>query len=46
MIVPHGVPCFAEAIRAGSEVFHNLKSVLKKRGYATSVGDEAASRRT
>jgi enolase len=40
MIVPHGVPCFAEAIRAGSEVFHNLKSVLKKRGYATSVGDE------
>jgi enolase len=40
MIVPHGVPSFAEAIRAGSEVFHNLKSVLKKRGYATSVGDE------
>jgi enolase len=40
MIAPHGAPTFAEAIRYGSEVFHNLKSVLKKRGYATSVGDE------
>jgi enolase len=40
MIVPHGAPTFADAIRYGSEVFHNLKTVLKKRGYATSVGDE------
>ena len=40
MIAPHGAATFAEAIRCGSEVFHNLKTVLKKRGYATSVGDE------
>jgi enolase len=40
MIVPHGAATFADAIRYGSEVFHNLKAVLKKRGYATSVGDE------
>ena len=40
MIAPHGAPTFAEAIRYGAEVFHNLKSVLKKRGYGTSVGDE------
>jgi enolase len=40
MIVPHGAATFADAIRYGSEVFHNLKTVLKKRGYATSVGDE------
>ena len=40
MIVPHGAPTFADAIRYGSEVFHNLKNVLKKRGYATAVGDE------
>jgi enolase len=40
MIVPHGAETFADAIRWGSETFHNLKSVLKKRGYATSVGDE------
>jgi enolase len=40
MIVPHGAPKFAEALRMGVEVFHTLKSVLKKRGYATSVGDE------
>jgi enolase len=40
MIAPHGAPTFADAIRWGSETFHNLKSVLKKRGYATSVGDE------
>jgi len=40
MIVPHGAATFADAIRAGSEVFHTLKGVLKKRGYATSVGDE------
>ena len=40
MIMPVGAPTFSEALRMGSEVFHALKSVLKKRGYATSVGDE------
>jgi enolase len=40
MIVPHGAPKFSEALRMGVEVFHTLKGVLKKRGYATSVGDE------
>lgn len=40
MIMPHGVASFAEALRAGSETFHALKSVLKSRGYSTSVGDE------
>jgi len=40
MLAPLGAPTFAEAIRYGSEVFHTLKNVLKKRGYATSVGDE------
>ena len=40
MIVPAGRPTFAEAIRAGAEVFHNLKKILKKKGYGVSVGDE------
>ena len=40
MIVPHGAEKFSEALRMGVEVFHNLKTVLKKRGYSTSVGDE------
>ena len=40
MISPHGAASFSEAIRMGAEVFHNLKSVLKGRGYSTSVGDE------
>jgi enolase 1/2/3 len=40
MIAPAGLPSFSEALRAGVEVFHSLKSVLKKRGYSTSVGDE------
>jgi len=40
MIVPAGAPNFREALRMGAEVFHNLKSVLKSRGYVTSVGDE------
>ena len=40
MIVPAGLPTFAEAIRAASEVFHSLKKILKKRGYGTAVGDE------
>jgi enolase len=40
MIVPYGPPKFSEALRAGAEVFHTLKGVLKKRGYSTAVGDE------
>jgi enolase len=40
MIVPGGLPSFAEALRAGAEVFQSLKAVLKKRGHSTSVGDE------
>ena len=40
MIIPAGAPSCSEAIRMGAEVFHNLKSVLKKRGYNTAVGDE------
>jgi enolase len=40
MIIPAGAPSCAEAIRIGAEVFHNLKSVLKKKGYNTAVGDE------
>ncbi|MCE5310533.1 MAG: phosphopyruvate hydratase [Acidobacteriales bacterium] len=40
MVAPFGAPCFAESLRMGAEVFHNLKSVLKKRGYSTAVGDE------
>lgn len=40
MIMPHGAPTFAEALRMGAEVFHNLKSVLKKDGFSTNVGDE------
>ncbi len=40
MITPVGASSFAEAIRMGAEVFHNLKSVLKAKGMVTSVGDE------
>ena len=40
MIVPVGADRFSEALRAGAEIFHTLKSVLKKKGYTTSVGDE------
>ena len=40
MIVPYGASRFSEAIRMGAEVFHSLKSVLKSKGYSTSVGDE------
>lgn len=40
MIMPVGAPNFKEALRWCAEVFHNLKSVLKSKGYATSVGDE------
>lgn len=40
MIMPVGLPTFSEALRAGAEVFHALKSVLKGKGYNTAVGDE------
>jgi len=40
MIVPFGAPNFAGALRMGAEVFHTLKSVLKKKKYSTAVGDE------
>lgn len=40
MIIPHGAETFAEALRMGAETFHSLKSVLKSKGYSTSVGDE------
>jgi enolase len=40
MIVPAGAKTFSEGLRMGVETFHSLKSVLKKKGYATSVGDE------
>ncbi|HXD34351.1 MAG TPA: phosphopyruvate hydratase [Pyrinomonadaceae bacterium] len=40
MIVPVGADTFSEALRMGTEIFHTLKAVLKKKGYATSVGDE------
>jgi enolase len=40
MIVPLGFSTFSDAIRAGVETFHALKSILKDKGYSTSVGDE------
>ncbi|GKT12339.1 MAG: enolase [Thiomicrorhabdus sp.] len=40
MIVPVGAPSISEAIRYGSEIFHELKSVLSSKGYNTAVGDE------
>jgi enolase len=40
MIVPHGFEQFSEALRAGVEVFHHLKAILKKKGESTAVGDE------
>ena len=40
MIMPVGAASFTDAIRYGSEIFHSLKSVLKKKGYTTNVGDE------
>ncbi|WP_394850388.1 phosphopyruvate hydratase [Pendulispora brunnea] len=40
MIVPAGLPTFEEALRAGTEVFHTLKGILKKRNLTTAVGDE------
>jgi len=40
MIMPVGACCFTEAIKMGTEVFHNLKKLLKERGLSTAVGDE------
>jgi enolase len=40
MVMPLGATSFSEALRMGVEVFHNLKTVLHKRGYSTAVGDE------
>jgi enolase len=40
MIIPAGAKTCTDAVRIGAEVFHNLKSVLKKKGYNTAVGDE------
>jgi len=40
MIVPYGFTTFAEALRAGCEIYHALKDVLKSKGYVTNVGDE------
>jgi len=40
MVAPIGAPTFAEAMRWGAEIYHALKSVLKKQGLTTSVGDE------
>src|SRR5829696_3095619 len=40
MVMPVGAENFSEALRCGAEIFHNLKSVLKSRGYSTGVGDE------
>jgi enolase len=40
MILPVGMPTFAEALRCGAEVFHRLRGILRQRGLATAVGDE------
>jgi enolase len=40
MVMPVGLPTFAEGLRAGAETFHALRALLKKRGLATGVGDE------
>jgi len=40
MVMPVGASSFSEALRCGAEIFHNLKGVLKSRGYSTGVGDE------
>jgi enolase len=40
MVMPVGMPTFAEALRAGTEVFHALRGILKKGGHSTGVGDE------
>jgi enolase len=40
MVMPLGLPTFAEALRAGTEIFHALRSILKQAGQSTGVGDE------
>ncbi|GIH09939.1 enolase 1 [Rhizocola hellebori] len=40
MIAPIGAPTYRDALRSGAEVYHALKSVLKKKGFATGLGDE------
>ena len=40
MVMPVGMPTFAEALRAGTETFHALRAILKSRGLSTGVGDE------
>ena len=40
MVMPLGLSTFAEALRAGAEIFHALRSILKKAGHSTGVGDE------
>jgi len=40
MVMPVGAGSFAEALRAGAEIFHTLRGILKKKGHATGVGDE------
>ncbi len=40
MVMPVGLPTFAEGLRAGAEIFHALRSILKKAGHSTGVGDE------
>jgi len=40
MVLPLGLPTFAEGLRAGAEVFHALRAILKSRGFSTGVGDE------
>ena len=40
MVAPIGAPTFKESLRWGAEIYHSLKSVLKKQGLATSIGDE------
>jgi enolase len=40
MVMPLGFPAFSDALRAGAEIFHTLRGILKKAGYSTGVGDE------
>ena len=40
MVMPLGAPSFADGVRAGAEIFHTLRGILKKKGHATGVGDE------
>ena len=40
MVMPAGFGTFADAVRAGTEIFHTLRGILKKKGYSTGVGDE------